>query len=501
MSGSKYSSWSSPAMWLWSLAFVLPPALAAIAAPKPSDSVPTQTASVQESVRTVPMATIVEAVNPPRRTARRVLIDAPGPYPLTTLAADFWSLGYAPGGDLPTDEWTLDTVPAADAQAAPATEATPAFVTAAEPPAHEPTQVDKPAQVAVAPSSSPTELSPELLELQDKVRQVLSMYYPRHQNTRDNDPWEVMHAIIAYGVDTQLFQGRPGGEKVNAIGWMCYNNPCEGQRMLFLNGGKPDVGRGVGLQGHGGQFMAILAQSHVMSDYPLRIEGKQFTLADLIEREKQTCVSGEELTFKLIALMHYLDSDETWTTPDGQKWSIPRLIREEIKAPIRGVTCGGTHRLMGFSYAVNKRLKRGQPVDGEFRRAEIYTKDYHRYTFGLQNDDGSFSTAWFERRGSDPSIDRRLKTSGHILEWMTFSLSDEDLRDPRMIKATDYVATLMLKNNRHTWEIGPLGHALHAMALYNNRVFEEPVSLQRPPLATDQNAAALEARKGLNWND
>jgi hypothetical protein len=149
---------------------------------------------------------------------------------------------------------------------------------------------------------------------------------------------------------------------------------------------------------------------------------------------------------------------------------------------------------MGFSYAVNKRIQRGKPIVGEFRRAQIFIQDYHRYTFGLQNPDGSFSTAWFERKGSDPSIDRRLKTSGHILEWISFSLSDQELRDPRMVKAADYVASLLLTNDRHTWEIGPLGHGLHALAIYHDRVFKESLPLEDAPLATDQTSATREAR-------
>ncbi|MEX0979018.1 MAG: ADP-ribosylation factor-directed GTPase activating protein isoform b, partial [Pirellulales bacterium] len=214
----------------------------------------------------------------------------------------------------------------------------------------------------------------------------------------------------------------------------------------------------------------------------------------LIEREKETCVAGEELTFKLIALMHYLDSDATWNTPDGQEWSIQRLVREELKAPIRGAACGGTHRLMGFSYAVNKRIARGKPIVGEFRRAQVFIQDYHRYTFSLQNPDGSFSTAWFERKGNDPSIDRRLKTSGHILEWIGFSLSDSELRDPRMIKAVDYLSTILLENDKHTWEIGPLGHGLHALSIYNERVFKESVPNATPPLAGQAAVDDREAR-------
>lgn len=112
---------------------------------------------------------------------------------------------------------------------------------------------------ADSPSQSTSnQLTPEMEALGKQVRQALTMYYPRHQNTRDNTPWEVMHAIIAYGVDTRLFKGGPAGERVNAVGWMCFNNPCAGERMLFVNRDKVDARRGVGVQGHAGQFLAIL---------------------------------------------------------------------------------------------------------------------------------------------------------------------------------------------------------------------------------------------------
>jgi hypothetical protein len=496
MSLPKFHAWrSSPAVWLWSVAIVLPPTLAAIAASKPS--VPSSP-EVTVTPERVPLVAELPQKSWVAREARRVLIDDPGQDPLSAMIDNLLLIDPVSRGGLKA----AAIAPAPESNGAtnfaeaPRGETTPDDDAPAES-----TDAAKSTLAGDAPGGSTADLSPELLALRDKVQKVLAMYYPRHQSARDNNPWEVMHAIIAYGVHTQLFQDRPDGEKVNAIGWMCYNYPCAGQRMLFLNRGKVDARRGVGVQGHGGQFLAILAQSHVMSDYPMLVEGKKFTLADLIEHEKETCVAGEELTFKLIALMHYLDSDETWTTPDGQEWSIQRLIHEELKAPIRGAACGGTHRLMGFSYAVNKRIARGEPIEGEFRRAQAYTQDYHRYTFSLQNPDGSFSTAWFERRASDPSIDRRLKTSGHILEWITFSLSDDELRDPRMIKAVDYLSSILLANDRHTWEIGPKGHALHALALYKERVFKGTAPMRTPPLAGQAETTGLEARRVVDGAD
>ncbi len=288
--------------------------------------------------------------------------------------------------------------------------------------------------VPVAPMKEPAlePLTPELVRLRNQLRKVLANYYPKHLNTREHSCWEVMHGIIAYGVDAKLFRNGPAGQPVNAIGWACYNQPCNNEALFYLDRGKLVARKGPGLQGHAGQFLAIVAQSHVPKDFPMKVSGKEFTIADLIEHEKADCRDGEELTFKLIGLSHYLDSDETWTTPDGQTWSIPRLIREELKQPIRGAACGGTHRLMGHSYAVYKRKQRGLEITGQFARAEKFIADYHRYAWSLQNSDGSFSTNWFKGREAKPDIDRRLKTSGHILEWMAFSLPESELRGPRM---------------------------------------------------------------------
>jgi hypothetical protein len=358
-----------------------------------------------------------------------------------------------------------------------------------------PVQPKESAGPVAEPAPPPAALSAEMIDLRDKIRRTLEVYHPRQLNTRDHNAWEVMHSIIAYGVDSNLNEGGPTGKNVNSAGWLCYNNPCKGDRMLYLDRGKPAARQGVGVQGHHGQFLAILGQSKVMRDFPVRVSGQDFTLEDLIETEKLGCLAGTELTFKLIALAHYLDSDATWKNFAGQDWSIPRLIQEEIKQPIRGAACGGTHRLMGLSYAVRKRQQKGGAIEGQFLRAQKYTNDYHQYTLSLQNPDGSFSTEWFSGRGNRLDTPRRLQTTGHILEWMAYSMTPEMLQDPRLVKAADYLSGILLNGQGNSWEIGPLGHALHALALYNERVFKaqenaaQQTVAQRPKVEDDQPAA------------
>jgi hypothetical protein len=350
-------------------------------------------------------------------------------------------------------------------------------------------QAAGPAEPASAPADQPA-LRPEMVALKKRLRAVLRHYGQRKLNTVEHNAWEMMHMVIAYGVRAEVFVGGRHGELQNAIGWLCFNRAFQGDRILTLEHGRPIGVIGVGLQGHPGQLLAILAQANLRRDYPMHVAGREFTVDDLIENEKFTCRSGMELTFKLIAAAHYLNTDATWRNEAGQTWSIPRLIHDEIDAPIQGAACGGTHRLMGLSQAVRKRQKEGKPLDGEFSRAQQYLQDYHRWAFRLQNHDGSFSTQWLEYREARPDVERRLQTSGHILEWLAFSLSDAELLQPETVAAVEYLTNLLASQPGRNWSIGPLGHGLHALALYDQRVFRslekklkhvEPIENELPP--------------------
>jgi hypothetical protein len=278
-------------------------------------------------------------------------------------------------------------------------------------------------------------------------------------------------------VETDIAVGAPGGRRANAIGWLCYGGACRGKRLFYVKNDRLQARQGPGVQGHHGQFLAMLAQSHVLPGYAIKTGGREFTIEDLIEFEKATCQPKSELTFKLIALSHYLDLNEEWKNDYGQTWSIPRLIREEIAQPVRGAACGGTHRLFGLSYAVQRRVKSGEPIDGEYARAAKYIRDYHRYTFGLQNRDGSMSTNWFRGPGNRNDIDRKLQTSGHILEWLVLSLPDDEFQGERMTRAVNFLTDLLLAHPSRDWKIGSLGHALHALVMYDHRL----QALEQPP--------------------
>ena len=301
-----------------------------------------------------------------------------------------------------------------------------------------------------------------------KIKQCLSMFFHMPVDSEKWRPWTMMHGLLPYGQQSRI---QNKNMLFNAVDYICYNAIGNDTHMMYVDNNELALKVGPGVQGHEGQFLAMLAQADVPSEQEIHVQGQKFTVADLIEYEKQSCRAGTELTFKLIGLSHYLDSEVVWRNSEGQAWNVERLIFEELKQPINGAACGGTHRLMGLSFAVAKRAERQEQVNGQWGRAQHFISQYQDYAMKYQNHDGSFSTNWFVTQESDIDIKKRLYTTGHIVEWLSFSLPQERLNDPRLQRGVDYLLKLMLTAPALDLEIGPKGHALHALRIFERRVY------------------------------
>ena len=71
----------------------------------------------------------------------------------------------------------------------------------------------------------------------------------------------------------------------------------------------------------------------------------------------------------------------------------------------------------------------------------------------------------------DRDLDRKVQTTGHILEWLIYTLPPEHLRDPRIVASVGWLLSTLEQNANYKWEVGPKGHALRALILYDRFVF------------------------------
>jgi hypothetical protein len=54
---------------------------------------------------------------------------------------------------------------------------------------------------------------------------------------------------------------------------------------------------------------------------------------------------------------------------------------------------------------------------------------------------------------------------------MVYASSDDQLTNYRTVRAVNYLANIMWANRTREWEAGPLGHAIHALVLYDRMAF------------------------------
>lgn len=316
--------------------------------------------------------------------------------------------------------------------------------------------------------AEPIKLTRSVSRMQNTLKQGLLYHYARPDAANERSNWGMLHSIMVFGADTKI---RVGNRKHSAIAWIAGNNACRGQRLLTTENDAIAARSGVGLQGHQAQFLAVLALCDVPLDYPVYASAQKFSIRDVVESEMLACRSGEELTFSLIGLSHYLDTDTIWLNADGETWSFERLIREELSQPIVGAACGGTHRLMGFAHALRKRRAAGKPITGQWKRAEIFMNDFEKYAYRLQNRDGSMSTDWFEGREDNGDMDRKIQTTGHMVEWLLTITPDAELQEPGLVNAVRFLANAIYTERGHKWKIGPKGHALRSLAMYYERAY------------------------------
>ncbi len=338
---------------------------------------------------------------------------------------------------------------------------------------------DDPPHVAEPPKPR-RELSPGMAALRDRVRRTLAAHRAQPLSTAGNTVTEVIYACRAFGCDAEVFEAGTLGAKLNGITCLTWNYPCAGFVPLTISDGHITGRIGFGYQEYPGQLIATLALARVPASYPVRVGDDERTVADLVEYEKLACREDADHSLSMIGLMYYTGPDATWHNRLGEEWSIERMVEEELAKPVIGAPWGGTQRLMGLSCVVRRRAKRDESMDGQYRRAKDYVLQFHDHALSLQNDDGSWSPHYLAAKGTSRDPGALLASTGRILEWLAFSLPEERLDEPGVVRAVHFVNHLVSSSryapqnvkSLRTEEIGAVMHSLAALRHYDARYFK-----------------------------
>ena len=284
-------------------------------------------------------------------------------------------------------------------------------------------------------------------------------------NTDDHAAWQVMHGVLAYRDEFPLRQGRAGpttpavqyilnggrlgGWDVHAGDVLDARTGRRGLRATLERGSK--VG-----QGHRDQWLAKLAQCGLPPEQSIRVGDADYAMADYVaQAQRDVWRNGErEWSWTLMALTCYLPSNAVWIAGDGKPWSMEQLVRLEAEQEIDNSTCGGTHRLIGLSMALNQRANQGGSLQGPWGLADQKIAHAIRAARLLQNSDGSFSSNYFARGGRSPDLAETIRTSGHTLEFLATALTDRQLDEPWIRRAAVFLCDVLQKTKDVPLECG-----------------------------------------------
>lgn len=352
----------------------------------------------------------------------------------------------------------------------------------AEPPAASPLQDPaaprEPAGKMGRAIRSQPSLDPMVAEALERVR-------GRRLTTAD-DPWVIMHGVLAFGADYRILDRR-SGEPTSALEFIAQRATIrrEGREVALLaeTNGYPHFLYDRAAQGHENQFLMIFAEAGVPASFPLRTgAGRQVRLADLLRQATTVFHPRQHPAWTSVAFLHYLGPFATWRNALGESSSITELL--DILLGYEDDIEGGTHRLYGLVYALcrlreaQEKEPGGLPGEEPARRSllqrlpalQAALRERIRAAEAWRRADGLYAGAWWaaaagQGEGPDEDDDVLLKT-GHMLEWLTLACGSLPCRPGWLGETTRGLARRILRSDVEHAAPGPLYHAAHGLRLW-----------------------------------
>lgn len=335
--------------------------------------------------------------------------------------------------------------------------------------------------------------------LKKAIRETLRANMRRAVTTQHNEPGDILLAALPYGADAKVYQpngaansrdrNAPRGSYIYSIGTLCWNYPCAGKTLLRTDGRRVYARVGSGYQNRQSSLLALLAMSNIMPNYEIKVSGGVYNIGHLIASERASVSKGCNLSMTLVGLSFYGEAKDQWKNEMGETWDVERMVTEELNRSIDQGSSDVTDWLLGLTSAVRLYEDEGKMLRGPMALAKKQLGTYHDFVLSVQNENYLWHPKFFLFKGVGSDNFDTLYASGHILRWLTLSLSDNQLKDVKVRKAMTSLTTAInrVPTNVGVGTLAPrqlegLAVSLHALSLYNQRLYgDEPLEEEKAP--------------------
>ncbi len=325
-------------------------------------------------------------------------------------------------------------------------------------------------------------------QLANTVQAAIDSSRRRTLSTDVHTPWQIMHALLGLRED---FKMNKKGRKVDGLEWISNGPKFEGEDWFLESewGGKAHpYSKPYAFEGHANQSLAILSMLGLPVTHELKTGTKTITIADMINHAKMEINDKEEVSWSLWSLSRYLPPDATWTNKKGEVWSIDRMAQLQLtrllSKPMMKHPCGGTHAMFALAHARNIRLQNGLPMRGIWLQVDQQIQKCITLARYQQQPNGQFSTKFFDAKATEADFDKRIASSGHVLEFLMISLPQEQLNHSWVRRGIEATARDIMANRQSYVKCAPLYHAVNGMKIYIDRTQnQKPAQLAAKPTA------------------
>jgi len=320
--------------------------------------------------------------------------------------------------------------------------------------------------IAEEPTNPPPPADPFLAQLDEAIEITSHRYLQANRHS----PWQIFQGLMALKRDMDL---KLGQNTVNAIDWIATSDPqFEGQPLLIKtpHGGKfHPFTRPYAFEGHPGLFLALLSQSDLPLDFQFKAGTEVITIGDIVNNLMKEVNTKGEVTWVLWGLQHYLPTNVQWVNLANEPWSIERLVHIETTSTIIGAPSGGNPRLYALTLTRDKHLKSGGALQGIWQQADERIRRHIELAHSLQNQDGTFSSKFYQATGHSNDRNERFSTTGGTMAFLSIALPDERLNEPWVRKAVNVLSAELIANRQSEISCGPLYDTLNALITYRDR--------------------------------
>ncbi len=301
--------------------------------------------------------------------------------------------------------------------------------------------------------------------------------------------WTVFHLILGLGPKAaELIDDK--NQRINALDYVCSAQASTMRGLAFaptafgvdVVTNNPLAGEMHFSQGHQDQFIAEMTQWGLSPDRTFVVpskdhkENRTYHFKDFINHCKMRASlqqqPPQELSWAIVVIPYYYGTAASWVNEQGEKLTVEKLVQAEVRASVNEAACGGTHRLFGLAWAYHLHLRGGGRTEGVWKEVADHLQKYKEETKKLRNPDGSFSTAFYRGRENDPDLGKRINTTGHMLEWLSLAMTEEEVRQEWMQEAANALMKVIFEGQGRPVPGGGLYHAAHGLLLYYARLYD-----------------------------